>query len=231
MYYSLRAFFLERRDVERSRSQDTESKDDESLLSVKHAELLMSNLRKLHPILWSKLEVILEDLIIRFRPSYEAELLATIAALLQKASSRVELKSSTDEKNNEECSLLESYITTLKRIGMKFFNKEKPDGSKARKAVIFHAKYASLFEYDFLRQRTGPNGAVYYGPASINDLVEKLKKWMLMIEYQVSRVPSSCKLQEASPSLAWYSCEPPDLWAGKNHLPCVTFVALLSSYF
>jgi len=229
VYYSLRAFFLERRDVDRSRGQDADSKDEESLLSVKYAELLMSNLRKLHPILWSKLEVILEDLIIRFRPSYEAELLATITALLQKASSRVELKSSKEEKNKEEHSLLESYHTTLKRIGMKFFNKEKPDGSKSRKAVLFHAKYASMFECDFLRQQTGPNGAVYSGPASIPELVERLKRWKLMIEYQVSRVPSSCKLQEASPSLAWYSCEPPDLWAGKNVLPFVISITLSRS--
>lgn len=49
VYYSLRAFFLERRDVDRSRSQDVDSKDDTPLLSVKHAEVLMSNLRKLHP--------------------------------------------------------------------------------------------------------------------------------------------------------------------------------------
>mmetsp|Transcript_19582 Transcript_19582/g.41009 ORF Transcript_19582/g.41009 Transcript_19582/m.41009 type:complete len:1565 (+) Transcript_19582:380-5074(+) len=231
VYYSLRAFFLERRDVDRSRGQDADSKDEESLLSVKYAELLMSNLRKLHPILWSKLEVILEDLIIRFRPSYEAELLATITALLQKASSRVELKSSKEEKNKEEHSLLESYHTTLKRIGMKFFNKEKPDGSKSRKAVLFHAKYASMFECDFLRQQTGPNGAVYSGPASIPELVERLKRWKLMIEYQVSRVPSSCKLQEASPSLAWYSCEPPDLWAGACESKSFTISKSLNEYF
>ena len=214
LYYLLRAFFLERRDIERSRGQDGESQHDEnSLTSVKHAEILMSNLRKSHPVLWSRLEAILEDLILRFRPSYEAELLATLVALLQKASSRLERKSNGDDDSLDESILLDSYTSTLSKISLKFFNKEKPDGSKARKAVLFHSKYATIFESDFLEKRMGPNGKAR-GFGSVAELVERLKKWKSMLEFQISRVPSTCKLQETSPSLSWFSSESPDLWAG-----------------
>ena len=72
LYYSLRSFFVERREIERSMAQsDAPLDDDDAPSSARISEELMSNLRKAHPVLWVKLESMIEDLVFRFRPSYE----------------------------------------------------------------------------------------------------------------------------------------------------------------
>lgn len=189
LYYSLRSFYLERRDIERPKGQKV---DDDTPSSSRLAEEFMSNLRKVHPVLWSKLESILEDLIVRFRPSYEAELLHSIVASLQKVSK-------SDYKTDPSGQL----DACTKMLGAKFFNFNKPDGSITRKAALFRAKYASLFKSDFLGEKEGPS-----------DLVVKLQKWKKLLELGISRVPKKSNLQEVSPSLSWFSSQAPDLWAG-----------------
>ena len=195
LYYSLRSFYLERRDIERTKGQQTESsKSNDTSSSSRLAEEFMSSLRKAHPVLWIKLESILEDLIVRFRPSYEAELLHAIVALLQKTSTNI------------KTSQLEACTKTLTMLGMKFFNfnKDKPDGSITRKAARFHTKYAALFKSDFLQNEN----------AKAEDLVSKLQKWKAVLSLTISRVPSKSNLREISPSLSWFSSQAPDLWAG-----------------
>jgi transformation/transcription domain-associated protein len=191
LYYSLRSFYLERRDIERSTGQKmSPSTDEDVLTSSRLAEEFMSNLRKAHPVLWSKLESILEDLIVRFRPSYEAELLNSMVALLQKIKSAAQMEACTK---------------TLHMLGAKFFNfnKERPESSATR--ALFHTKYAELFKNDFLEDTSGLDGDV---------IVAKLEKWKAFLEQGISRVPKTSNLQEVSPSLSWFSAQPPDLWAG-----------------
>jgi transformation/transcription domain-associated protein len=212
LYFTLRAFFLERRDIERAIDPSSGLKQDDD--AQKHAEILMSNLRKLHPTLWSRLEAILEDLIIRFRPSYESELLATIKALLERANTKTEQKSAgKDETADCNAILLESLRGNLSKISHKFFNKDKPESSKGRKALLFEKKWHSAFDRDFVDKRTGPDGD-HQGPASIEELVEKLESWKAKLERHVSLAPLKCHLQETSPSLSWYSGQSSDLWAG-----------------
>ena len=194
LYYSLRSFYLERRDIERSvghKAAPSNSEDD-ALTSSRLAEEFMSNLRKAHPVLWSKLESILEDLIVRFRPSYEAELLNSMVALLQ--------------KTTNTAAQLESCKKTLRMLGTKFFNlnKEKNESSGSGTRALFHAKYASLFKNDFLADEEDGWDAI----------VAKLQKWRQMLERGMSRVPTTSTLQEVSPLLSWFSAQPPDLWAG-----------------
>jgi transformation/transcription domain-associated protein len=210
LYYSLRAFFLERRDIERSKDHDATSKNEED--AQKHAEVLMSTLRKTHPVLWSRLEAILEDLIIRFRPSYEAELLVTIKALLEKAKSKLE-QTSNDATPDNKGGLLESIRASLIKISTKFFNKEKPDSQKGRKTLLFEKKWHAPYTHDFVDKQTGPDG-VHQGPGSIDELIVKLEEWKAKLEYHVSHVPNKCFLQETSPSLSWHSGQSSDYWAG-----------------
>lgn len=192
LYYSLRSFYLERRDIERSSGHKTEtSNDEDSLTSSRLAEEFMSNLRKAHPVLWSKLESILEDLIVRFRPSYEAELLNSVVALLQKA-----IKTALQ---------VEACRKTLHMLGTKFFNFNKERSESSTTRALFHAKYASLFKRDFLEEADSLDG---------DHILAKLHKWKTILERGISRVPKLTNLQEVSPSLSWFSAQPPDLWAG-----------------
>lgn len=213
LYYSLRSFYLERRDIDRSKVQKATSvNDNDAPSSSRLAEEFMSNLRKSHPILWSKLESILEDLIVRFRPSYEAELLHSVVALLQKTS-KPECKSSPGQ--------MDACTKTLHMLGMKFFNfnKERPETSTARKSALFQAKYAALFKSDFLEKqdKQGVGKTTQTDEENVgtpHHLVVKLQKWKQMLELGISRVPQMSSLQEVSPSLSWFSSQAPDLWAG-----------------
>lgn len=209
LYYSLRAFFLERRDIDRAKDQDSGERQDDD--AQKHAEILMSNLRKVHPVLWSRLEAILEDLIIRFRPSYESELLATIKALIEKAKTKTK-HTNKDDDSSEKAALLESLRGNLSKISQKFFNKEKSEGSKGRKTLLFEKKWHAAFDRDFVANENEPDGD--QGPASIEELIEKLESWKAQLEHHISLVPKKCHLQETSPSLSWYSSQPNDLWPG-----------------
>ena len=206
IYFTLRAFFLERRDIERSKDQNSSSKQEED--SQKHAETLMSTLRKLHPVLWSRLEAILEDLIIRFRPSYESELLATIKALLDKAKA----KPDKDNISDSNTTLLESLRGNLSKISQKFFNKDKPESSKGRKTLLFEKKWHAAFNCDFIEAGEGEDGKHHLN--SIDELIKKLESWKSTLEHHISLIPNQCYLQETSPSLSWYSAQPCDLWPG-----------------
>lgn len=204
VYYSLRSYYLERRDLGRSACQIAASpNDDDVLTSFRLAEEFISNLRKVHPVLWSKLESILEDIIVRFRPSYDADLLHSIDALLQKVSKR-EHKTSTDG-GTEISGNLDACMKTLNLIGTIFFCKEKPDSALTRRAELFHSRYFSEFENDFLLKTEGIKGG---------GLVVKLQKWKKWLEQGIPHVPETASLQEVLPSLSWFSSQPPDLWAG-----------------
>ena len=190
LYYALRSFYLERRDVERLKGQKvTESttdgeKDDDKSSSSRLAEEFFAKIRKAHPVLWGKLESILEDLIVRFRPSYEAELLHSLVALLQKALS----------------GQLDACTKTLSILGTKFFNPNRE--AHDRKTALFRSKYASLFKSDFLEKEEGA------------DMIAKLKKWKAMLEHEISRVPRTFNLYEVSSPLSSFSSQAPELWAG-----------------
>lgn len=204
LYYSLRSFFLERRDVEKNmpeQKSDGANKDEsDHLSSLKLAEIIMSSLRKIHPVLWNRLEVILDNLIVRFRPSYEAELLQTIIALTNRTIKAEEKTNVNNDGENSEEKRMEYYEKTLSRISEKFFSKS---ASLSKKALHFQSRYGSLFYSDF-----GPNNL-----GSFEELIEKLQKWKLLLERQVARIPTKCKLSESSPALAWFSSQAPDMWA------------------
>jgi transformation/transcription domain-associated protein len=119
------------------------------------AEELMSTLRRTHATLWSSLESLLEELIVRFRPSYEEELLAYITALLEKAESLRDSFAHPEKKAEEEKAMVASVAKTLVRISAKFFrpsSSETGSGRKddrAKKTAQFKRKYMQLFETDF----------------------------------------------------------------------------------
>lgn len=212
LYFPLRAFYLERRDVERSKGSLSGSQQG----SVVYSEELMSSLRRAHASLWSSLEAILEELIVKFRPSYEEELLATITALLERAETQIETSvySATDSSEDEE-SVVASIAKTLGRIATKFFRESPSDPApskrdeRARKTEAFKEKYKALFENDFLALTAKVDREE---KIELNDFLERLRKWKKMLEGRVSSTPKLLPLVESSPSLALFSTEAPDLW-------------------
>lgn len=212
LYFPLRAFYLERRDVERSKGSLVGSQQG----SVLYSEELMSSLRRAHASLWSSLEAILEELIVKFRPSYEEELLATMTALLERVETQIETSfySTTDNSEDEEA-VVASISKTLGRIGSKFFRETTSEPAlnkrdeRARKTEAFREKYKALFESDFpaLIARAENEEKV-----EANYFLERLRKWKKMLEAQVSSTPQQLPLVESSQSLALFCTDAPDLW-------------------
>lgn len=224
VYYSLRSFYLERRDVERAKGPN--SNPGQHMDSVAYAEEMMSTLRRSHASLWSSLEAILEELIVKFRPSYEEELLATISALLERAESHAEKQSLPDKKRAEdEEALVSSWTKTLSRIAAKFFkDAADPTSStsnrrdeRVKKTSEFKRKYKKDFEEDFKvsSSDTGSNPSPETDIKSdLRHYVTKLQSWKEKLEAQVSRTPLSLPLIESSHALAMYHGDIPDLWPG-----------------
>ena len=230
VYFMLRAFYLERRDIERTResSSGSSSQQQPQSPSVRHAEELMSTLRRAHPTLWSSLEVILEELIVRFRPSLEEELLATIAALTERVETQLEqqLLNGGDEPPNA----VASFQKTLNRVSIKFFHSTSDSESiskddRSKKASQFRRRYKSTFERDFRtastkkdatgdKKKSEDGSGVSEPPLTLSELHAHLKKWSRTLDRQISMAPSHFPLQQASPQLSFFSSDSPDLWPG-----------------
>ena len=207
VYYPLRSFYLERRDVERARSQS-----GQHMASVTHAEVMMSLLRRSHASLWSSLESVLEELIVKFRPSYEEELLSTIIALQERAGAQV----GTIEKTNDEEAVIAPVRKTLSKICVKFFrpaDSTSKEDERSIKTAQFKAKYREAFERDFNVSAEGTeNAEPSFG---LEELMEKLKKWKQTLEKHVLTMPVSVSLAETSQALSMFAIgDAPDLWPG-----------------
>lgn len=218
LYYSLRAFYLERRDVERSRGSSSTSGSQQQG-SVAYAEELMSLLRRSHAALWSSLEGILEELIVKFKPSFDEELLVYIAGILDRAESHVDRNSlKTDESSDEEA-IIASIKKNVARISTKFFRAPASDSpgkkdDRSRKTSEFRRKYKEMFEADFQVEKEDKESKEEAEKLTLSDYLVRLKKWRRLLEEQVSSTPLSLPLIESSPSLALFASEAPDLWSG-----------------
>jgi transformation/transcription domain-associated protein len=210
-YYTLRSFYLERRDVERA--SGTSSSSSSHMPSVACAEEMMSLLRRSHPCLWSSLEAILEELIVKFRPSTEEEFLATIVALLERAESQTGSVTQTEQQN-----LASSIQKTLSKIAFKYFrNSESSQKSdeRAKRTAEFKATYRDSFESDF---HVSADDASEQGPTKVLSLEEifvKIRNWKHKLQRQVLVLQPRINLVEASQSLAIFGMgDAPDLWPG-----------------
>jgi len=219
VYYALRAFYLERRDVERTKG--TSPAPGSHMASVALAEELMSTLRRSHASLWSALEAILEELIVKFRPSYEEELLATITALIDRADSQPGSSVSGDKgKADDPDAMVSSVSKTLGRIAVKFF-RTSPEGSsgrndeRSRRTAEFKMRYKARFEAEFnvssSEKEQAENGKPQF---KLEQYLALLKSWRHRLELQVSATPKILPLMESSQSLSLFACDAPELWPG-----------------
>lgn len=211
VYYALRAFYLERRDVERT--QGTSPSPGSHMASVALAEELMSTLRRSHASLWSSLEAILEELIVKFRPSYEEELLATITALIERADSGE--KGKVDDPD----AMVSSVSKTLGRIAVKFFRTTPDTNSsrndeRARKTAEFKIRYKAQFEAEFKVSASEKEQAEKGPQFSLTEYLLLLKRWRRRLEVQVAATPSALPLMESSQSLSLFASDAPELWPG-----------------
>ena len=216
VYYALRAFYLERRDVERAKAPS--ATPGVHMGSVSHSEELMSTLRRSHASLWSSLESILEELIVKFRPSYSEELLATITALIERADSQPGSPGSGDKGKDDPDAMVTSVSKTLGRIAVKFFRSTSDAASsrndeRARKTAEFKTRYKAQFEADF--KVSASEEQADKGPQfTLAEYLVLLKRWRRRLEKQVAATPLALPLMESSHALSLFASDAPDLWPG-----------------
>ena len=218
VYYGLRAFYLERRDVERTKGASPSP--GSHMASVALAEELMSTLRRSHASLWSSLEAILEELIVKFRPSYEEELLATITALIERADSQPGSAGPGEKgKGDDSDAMVSSVSKTLGRIAVKFF-RTTPESSasrndeRARKTAEFKMRYKAQFEGEFKVSSSEKEQAESGPQFTLAEYLALLKRWRHRLEIQVAATPSALPLMESSHSLSLFASDSPELWPG-----------------
>lgn len=213
IYYPLRAFFLERRDVERARGPIT-SGSTQHMPSVQFSEELLTLLRRSHASLCSLLETILEELIVKFRPSTEEDFLGTIIALEERLEGQmVGLRKAEEETMAQSCG------KTLGRIAVKYFRQSDSNSRKddrSRQNMDFKERYRTAFEADFQVSSNETKGELIPPSCgSPKEMLSKIRKWRDKIEKEVLRSSSSIRLVDASRALAVYGMgDPPDLWPG-----------------
>lgn len=218
VYYPLRTFYLERRDVDRGKIASSAAASSEQLTSVSHAEELMSLLRRSHASLWSALEPCLEELIVKFRHSYEEELLATIVVLLE----RTETQFGNFGRKEDDSAVATSVWKTLGKIAVKFFRQHERDSinrdARSEKTAQFKEVYKGIFESDFQVSSTEASPANHSESVCticLDEIVEKLRNWKRRLEDHVVASPESVSLVESSHSLAMFGVSDiPDLWPG-----------------
>jgi transformation/transcription domain-associated protein len=182
----------------------------------------MSLLRRSQAALWSSLEAILEELIVKFKPSFDEELLVYVAGILERAESHADRKSLNTSESSDEYAVLVSIRKNISKISAKFFRPLPLDSSSSRrderskKTAEFTRKYKDLFEADFQLNTAETIDEILpeNEKLELSDFLHRLKKWKRLLEGQISSTPSSLPLITSSHSLALFASEAPDLWAG-----------------
>lgn len=220
LYFFLRTYYLERLDANQNARADksTGKAASKDSTSSNYAQELVNTLRKSHPGLWVAMEAITDELINRFRPSFEEELPTAINALLQRALPQKELlhKRSVNGKDNSQA-LLASFSKTLNRVSAKFFRPVVSDFSqssdhRSRKEKEFSLRYKEMFEKDFLVK-----GSEKSNEFDLDIIIERLRKWKKLLLPQVALLPKNLPLSHLSPALAITSFDSSDLLDSQNN--------------
>lgn len=211
VYYSLRAYYLDRRDVERVRTVASGSHPPLSHMpSVNYADDLMSTFRRSHVSLWTAIESILEEVVVNYRNSHEEEFLGTFIALQERA--ELQLFSGEDD-----ASIALSIWKTIDRISKKFFKSgdELKTDERSIRANKFKEKYREKFEKDFEVKSNGED--MPDGPKSfpLEELIKNIRSWRSKLENEVSELAEASAKEASSPRLSTFAQgSAPDLWPG-----------------
>eukprot|EP00963_Diacronema_lutheri_P006687 scaffold587_cov339-Pavlova_lutheri.AAC.11 len=202
LYYSLRAFLLERREsavqvqrqsdqgkgnsghaspTQKGQSQGTDAQGSLLQGSFEHAKEVMEHLRSRYSSLVSELEVFLSELGSRFVPSPEERLLAVVHALLQRC-----FKYTTSVDSEVPSTLKRELAGVCKAC----FSSE---------TVSKHAQFYEHYREAFLKA-LDPGKDLF--PVHVQELIRRLKVWVHILHYNIEqKVSSPLMLENESPAL------------------------------
>ncbi|ETW06733.1 hypothetical protein H310_02900 [Aphanomyces invadans] len=145
---------------------------------VQYAEDLLNFLRRSHDALAFEMECMLEEMIVRFRPEPEEELLTAVHSLLLKC---YQLPSFA--KTEPVPKMLKE---TLHRVCNKFFVLQQHQ--KSEKHVAFVDEFKGPFEAHFVLADRPAEGAADAAPEPLlSDVMNRLKAWKNVLQCRVRR--------------------------------------------
>ena len=205
VYYHLRTYLLERRDEQKKKrareeddkasgeEKDTVSPGGKKKEGVDYADELMRLLRRSHSSLVFEIELLLEELIVNFKPTLEEELLSKMQMIHSLVLS-VDLGTRTMEETEPPLAV----TAGLDRVHQRFFSAEVGVDPELDE---FAARYGNLFASDFDMLRC-PR-------ISLAEVLRLLMKWKYILsnclDSRLSRHDGTMQLEQRSPSMASYS--------------------------
>lgn len=154
-----------------------------------YAEELMAFLRKTHTSLTSEIESFLGELITRFKPGPEQELLSAVLMLRQKCFQMSSTITSDGPREGEgfmrttsfmQTEAPQNLIATLKRVGERYFK----SGSNIRnpKVRAFCETFRDRYFEDFVYVKS-------IGPPLLIDIVNRLDVWRRALKIRLKGIP------------------------------------------
>ncbi|KDO32636.1 hypothetical protein SPRG_19413 [Saprolegnia parasitica CBS 223.65] len=144
---------------------------------LQYTEDLLNFLRRSHDGLAFEMECVLEEMIVRFRPEPEEELLTAVHALLLKC---YQLPSFA--KHEAVPKMLRD---TLSRVCNKFFILQPHQ--KSEKHLAFVAEFKGPFETNFMLPDADDDATKDVATSTLSDVMDRLKLWKHLLQLRVKR--------------------------------------------
>ena len=160
----------------------------------------MTNLRRLHPRLFTTLELVVDELLMRFRPSLEEELLGAVNALFERV----------DQLGGGEVpaplkkaftGVSERFFFAASAKGKRGGSGGAEDGGEAEVRERFNDLYHQPFADHFLCAKLPVSSAKM-----------NLRLWSESLGKTIAKTPRKIALSDVSPRLAGMNFLPCDLW-------------------
>lgn len=188
--------------------------------AFQHAEEVVNQFRKSHPSLAHDMELMLEEIIVRFRPKQEEELLGTLHTLLRRCFQSIYM--------HLDDPMPHSLRETLLRVSKKFFRSSGPylpstspsspvlaENSVSAKKAAFVKTFKDAFEKDFMLvppfapAPPAEGHPVPVEPMSLHRVILTLRKWKQLLLYCILKDQHTAGgTSPVEQPLALYQCSP-----------------------
>lgn len=188
--------------------------------AFQHAEEVVNQFRKSHPSLAHDMELMLEEIIVRFRPKQEEELLGTLHTLLRRCFQSIYM--------HLDDPMPHSLRETLLRVSKKFFRSSGlylpstspsspvlAENSVSAKKAAFVKTFKDAFEKDFMLVPPFAPAPPAEGhpapvePMSLHRVILTLRKWKQLLLYCILKDQHTAGgTSPVEQPLALYQCSP-----------------------
>lgn len=196
VYYTVRAFLIEKRDlhaiyqkqVQQTGGEDPGPNPEQGMSALLHSENLIKSLQQNHQSMLTEIERMLDEIVKHLKPEPEEELLGAVNTLFIRCFRQPVSSPDTVPR---------SLTHTIERVFSKFFTRSDAHTHDAHRRFI--DTYRNRFECDFL-----PSSSEF--PRHLTELMRRLKRWKSHLQYCIGgHRKDSVKLESLSRHLSHFT--------------------------